>query len=125
MIDFITLALSKKYTNKAIAESAVVWFKYIIADSLPLSGEEQTIYFIKNNSSWKDNYYDEYLWIPDTNNFEKIGSTEIPAALPNPNALTFTGAVNASYDGSAPLSVKIPTVDDVLAALPAWEGGSY
>lgn len=77
MIDFITLALSKKYTNKAIAESAAVGFKYIIADSLPTSGEEQTIYFIKNNSSWKDNYYDEYLWISDTNNFEKIGSTEI------------------------------------------------
>ena len=26
----------------------------------------------------------------------------------NPNALTFTGAVTGSYDGSAPLSVKIP-----------------
>ena len=77
MIDFITLAISKKYTNEAIAESAAVRFKYIIADSLPASGEEQTIYFIKNNSSWKDNYYDEYLWISDTNNFEKIGSTEI------------------------------------------------
>lgn len=77
MIDFITLALSKKYTNKVIAESAAVGFKYKIIDSLPLSGEKQTIYFVKNNSSWKDNYYDEYLWISDTNNFEKIGSTEI------------------------------------------------
>ena len=28
--------------------------------------------------------------------------------LPNPNALTFTGAVTGSYDGSAPLSVEIP-----------------
>ena len=27
----------------------------------------------------------------------------------NPNALTFTGAVTGSYDGSAPLSVKIPS----------------
>ena len=50
---------------------------------------------------------------------------DIPAALPNPHALTFTGAVTGSYDGSAPLKVEIPTVDDVLAALPAWEGGSY
>lgn len=32
-----------------------------------------------------------------------------PAALPNPNALTFTGAVNGSYDGSAPLEVEIPS----------------
>ena len=32
----------------------------------------------------------------------------IPTALPNPNALTFTGAVTGSYDGSAPLEVEIP-----------------
>lgn len=34
---------------------------------------------------------------------------EMPDALPNPNALTFTGAVTGSYDGSAPLSVEIPS----------------
>ena len=34
---------------------------------------------------------------------------EIPTALPNPNALTFSGAVTGSYDGSAPLSVEIPS----------------
>ena len=50
---------------------------------------------------------------------------DIPTALPNPNALTFTGAATGTYDGSAPLEVEIPTVDDVLAALPTWEGGSY
>lgn len=33
---------------------------------------------------------------------------EMPTALPNPNALTFTGAVEGSYDGSAPVSVEIP-----------------
>lgn len=31
------------------------------------------------------------------------------AKLANPNALTFTGAVTGSYDGSAPLSVEIPS----------------
>ena len=34
---------------------------------------------------------------------------DIPTALPNPNALTFTGAVTGSYDGSAPLEVAIPS----------------
>lgn len=34
---------------------------------------------------------------------------DMPTALPNPNALTFTGAVTGSYDGSAPLSVEIPS----------------
>lgn len=32
----------------------------------------------------------------------------VPNALKNPNALTFTGAVSATYDGSAPVSVEIP-----------------
>lgn len=34
---------------------------------------------------------------------------EIPDKLPNPNALTFTGAVTGSYDGSAPVNVEIPS----------------
>ena len=38
-----------------------------------------------------------------------IDAITIPTALPNPNALTFTGAVSGSYDGSAPLEVAIPS----------------
>ena len=34
---------------------------------------------------------------------------DIPTTLPNPNALTFTGAVTGRYDGSAPLTVNIPS----------------
>lgn len=34
---------------------------------------------------------------------------EMPTTLPNPNALTFTGAVTGVYDGSAPMSVEIPS----------------
>lgn len=42
---------------------------------------------------------------------EKADKSEIPSVpdyLPNPNALTLTGAVQATYDGSAPVSVEIP-----------------
>lgn len=38
-----------------------------------------------------------------------IDAITIPETLPNPNALTFTGAVTGSYDGSAPLEVAIPS----------------
>ena len=34
---------------------------------------------------------------------------EMPEALPNPNALTFTGAVTGSYDGSEAVTVEIPS----------------
>lgn len=35
-------------------------------------------------------------------------SAEIPTALPNPHKLTFSGAVDAEYDGSEPVEVVIP-----------------
>ncbi|MEF2699891.1 MAG: hypothetical protein U0N08_01825 [Oscillospiraceae bacterium] len=34
---------------------------------------------------------------------------EMPDKLPNPNALTFTGAVTGTYDGSEPVTVNIPS----------------
>ena len=41
---------------------------------------------------------------------EKLAQkTDIPSALPNPNALTLTGAVTATYDGSTAVSVEIPS----------------
>ena len=54
------------------------------------------------------------------------------AALPNPQAITFTGAVTGSYDGSAPMTVNIPSavtdahinslIDTKLGVI---ENGSY
>lgn len=38
-----------------------------------------------------------------------IDAITIPDTLPNPNALTFTGAVTGSYNGSTSLSVNIPS----------------
>ena len=38
-----------------------------------------------------------------------IDAISIPEKLPNPKALTFTGAVIGSYDGSEPLTVEIPS----------------
>ena len=76
-MDIVTLAASRKYTDKKIAESAAVGIKYEIVDSLPSSGEAQTIYFVKNNNSLINDYYDEYVWISSSRAFEKIGSTQI------------------------------------------------
>lgn len=56
----------------------------------------------------------------------------IPTALPNPNAITFTGAVTGSYDGSSAMAVNIPSaVTDahinslIDAKLGVIENGSY
>ena len=57
---------------------------------------------------------------------------DIPKTLPNPNAITFTGAVTGSYDGSAAMTVNIPSavtdahinslIDTKLGVI---ENGSY
>lgn len=52
--------------------------------------------------------------------FEETASkTDIPTKLPNPQPLTFTGAVTGSHDGSAAKTVYIPPIP---AALPANGG---
>lgn len=61
-----------------------------------------------------------------------IDAITVPDKLPNPNALTFTGAATGNYDGSAPMSVNIPNavtdahinslIDTKLGVI---ENGSY
>ena len=46
---------------------------------------------------------------PDDIATESYVDAAIPTALPNPNALTFSGAASGSYDGSTPLNVEIPS----------------
>lgn len=51
------------------------------------------------------------------------GMVSIPDKLPNPNALTFSGAVTEKYDGSAPVTVHIPSSGEGGSgggALPNW-----
>lgn len=61
-----------------------------------------------------------------------IDAISIPGKLPNPNALTFTGAVAGTYDGTNPVSIEIPSAvtDDHINSLidtklGVIENGSY
>lgn len=71
------------------------------------------------------------LWVDTSDGTEDEGDEPevvIPEKLPNPNALTFTGAVNATYDGSGAVTVTIPAavtdehindlINAALAAIP-------
>ena len=67
-----------------------------------------------------------------TSNGEVNDVSAVVETLPNPNAITFTGAVTGSYDGSAPMTVNIPSavtdahinslIDTKLGVI---ENGSY
>lgn len=50
-----------------------------------------------------------------------IDAISVPDKLPNPNTLTFTGAVTGSYDGSAPLSVEIPSGGGGSGGAVSWK----
>ena len=47
----------------------------------------------------------------------------IPTTLANPNALTFTGNTEGTYDGSSALSVRIPTTEEIAALVIEQLGG--
>lgn len=47
--------------------------------------------------------------VDDTGKPTAWEAVDMPDKLPNPKALTFTGAAAGTYDGSAALSVEIPT----------------
>ena len=70
---------------KAIGRKPTSNMQHEVVDSLPSSGNEQTIYFVKNDSSSSNNHYDEYVWIPSSSTFEKIGSTQIDGSTTQPD----------------------------------------
>ena len=77
----------------------------------------------KSNNSWGFNV---------TTLAQKTDILDFPTTLPNPNSLKFTGAVTGSYNGSAPMTVNIPSAvtDDHINSLidtklGVIENGSY
>jgi hypothetical protein len=45
--------------------------------------------------------------------------------LSNPNAITFTGAVKATYDGSSAVSVEIPVAEKELPEATTDNNGAF
>ena len=132
---------------KAIGRKPTSNMQHEVVDSLPSSGNEQTIYFVKKDSSSSNNHYDEYVWISTSNAFEKIGSTQIDAGGVttlhiNVTAIneetmeaTFTAdktpveMQQASVNGPVwcVLTFEAGTMDDNAVSIgipPAWVGGN-
>ena len=70
---------------KAIGRKPTSNMQHEVVDSLPSSGNEQTIYFVKSDSGSSNNNYDEYVWISSSSSFEKIGSTQIDGSTTQPD----------------------------------------
>lgn len=70
---------------KAIGIKRASKLSYEVVDTLPPSGDENTIYFVKSDSGSTNNLYDEYAWVSSSNTFEKIGSTLIDGSATQPD----------------------------------------
>lgn len=79
-------------------------------------------YFLIINKSTKGA---NFLYRPMYNGTNLATVSEIPtipSSLPNPQSITFTGAVTGSYDGSAAKTVNIPSVPSLSGGAGATSG---
>lgn len=69
-------ALDAALTTLATTVSNIQGLNFSIVDQLPQSGVAGTIYLVRHTHGTND-VYDEYVWVPSTAVFEKIGNTDI------------------------------------------------
>lgn len=105
-MDAITYAMSKKYTDNKIAESAGLHRE--IVNSLPATGDNNTIYMVLDPNASSPDVYDEWLWVNGT--YEHIGSTRVDLT-DYYNKTQVDTALNGKADTSA-----IPTALSQLTA---------
>ena len=60
--------------NEAL--SGITGIDFQIVSALPATGKKGTIYLMAHSHGTGDSY-DEYIWLPTANKFEKIGNTDI------------------------------------------------
>ena len=66
---------TKKEVNSMI--NNLVSFEISVVSTLPKKGIRGTIYLILADDGYGDDIYNEYVWVPSTSKFEKIGTTRI------------------------------------------------
>lgn len=72
--DFQTKSQVLQAISNAVGDITGIDFQ--VVSSLPASGVKGTIYLVSNNGAGT-NSYDEYIWVPANQKFEKIGTTDV------------------------------------------------
>lgn len=69
---------TKAETDTAIAEAIgeITGISFEVVQTLPATGEAGVIYLMSNGGT-SPNIYDEYVWIPASSTYEKIGTTDV------------------------------------------------
>ena len=65
---------NKNEVNNLINSIHTVVFK--VVNALPQTGEPNIIYLLPNEEQGYQNIYNEYVWLPESESYEQIGTTE-------------------------------------------------
>lgn len=90
----------------------ITQFDVQVVEELPEVGEKGVLYLVPNEGSG-GNIYDEYVWIPSTESFEKIGTTEIDLSGYEQLINKVTSISSSSTD------TQYPSAKAVFDSLPA------
>lgn len=66
-----------KTGNTTTISTDVIGIKYIVVQTLPVSGEAGTIYLVPSIDPEQQNVYDEYIYITQESKWEMVGSTKV------------------------------------------------
>ena len=72
-----TYATKTDLSNLQNAVSGITSFEMTVVSALPSTGVKGTIYLINASDGSGNDVYDEYIWIPGSSKFEKIGTTRV------------------------------------------------
>lgn len=97
--------------------------KYVIVDTLPEAGEDNTIYLVPKSTSKTNNYYDEYMYI--NNNWELIGDTEVDLSnyLAKNNTISFTPSGDYNPATKKYVDDQVGNINAVLSTMTTPSGG--
>ena len=117
---------TETYTQDEINQliSLIPKFSIKVVAELPTSDISETTVYLVPYGEESENLYTEYIYVNSA--WEILGTqsvdlsgyaktSELPSTLPNPKALTFTGGVTGTYDGSEAKNIQIPKFIDPVA----------
>ena len=120
-------ALAEQYAQLGIQANT----DYTSVDDLPIPGSTTYLYLIPASDGSEQDVYDEYLWIPDKNAYELIGSTRVDLSGYAKTTGTYASMtvgtaarVTGSIGGKSLLDIFEPDGVTVKRATSAGEDGN-
>lgn len=112
-ISFETLALAKRYTDEQVQSGIGVVVDNALSENSINPVQNKVITKAINTIDNKTNTDISLTESGKPADAKIVGDkfNQLPTKFPNPNELIFTGAIQATYDGSSPVTVNVPLIE--------------